>query len=86
MVSYSASHSVEEMTAEENILLSLAPRIKDLKLIKEEMKELTTALGIENVMKMKESKLSTGQRKRLEIVRAILRKPEVVIADKPTAI
>ena len=66
MVSYSASHSVEEMTAKENILLSLAPRMKDLRSIKEEMKELTTALGIENVMRMKESKLSTDRERGLK--------------------
>jgi ABC-type lipoprotein export system ATPase subunit len=54
------------MTAKENILLSLAPRMKDLRSIKEEMKELTTALGIENVMRMKESKLSTDRERGLK--------------------
>lgn len=76
---------IEEMTAEENILLSLAQKMKDLGSIREEMEKLALALGIGNVMKMKVSKLSSGQRKRLEVVRAILKEPEVIIADEPTA-
>jgi putative ABC transport system ATP-binding protein len=49
------------------------------------IREITSALGIENQLDKKPQYLSGGERQRAAIARALIHEPVVVLADEPTA-
>ena len=75
-----------ELSAMDNILLPSIVRPNDgVKGWIEEATALAAKLGVGGILNRKAAVLSTGEKKRVEVVRALLRKPSVIIADEPTA-
>ena len=51
---------------------------------KESLDELVSLLGVEKLLNIQVRRLSLGQRMRLELIAALLHKPEILFLDEPT--
>jgi len=74
-----------KLTVEENLMailetLPLAGRER-----KERCRELLEELGLENLRRAKAHSLSGGERRRLEITRALITQPQFILLDEPFA-
>jgi general nucleoside transport system ATP-binding protein len=75
----------EALTVAENIALSLDPKIPLAK-IAEEAATLSRAYGLPLDPNSHVADLSVGERQRIEIVRALLQNPKLIILDEPTSV
>lgn len=70
---------IEEMSVEDNI------RVLELESVDTSgMDELLEALNILPLKRRRVSKLSGGEKQRVAIVRALVKQPEIILADEPT--
>lgn len=75
----------EALTVAENIALSMDPGISLAK-ISEEAATLSRSYGLPLDPKAHVADLSVGERQRIEIVRALLQNPRLIILDEPTSV
>lgn len=76
---------VDELNAEENILLPVIINQGDLLQGKRDLSALKDRLGIKNVLRRYPDQLSGGERRRIALARALIIRPEILVADEPTA-
>ena len=72
------------LTAEENLLLYGALYLKTSRAVKERFKEIVSLLHLEDCIKKPIKTLSGGQRRKMEIARAMWNNPEILFLDEPT--
>jgi len=77
-------HLLPEFTALENVCIPgwLAGRKKNE--VKEEAMKLLNMLGLSQRMENKPNQLSGGEQQRVAVARALINKPDIVMADEPT--
>jgi lipopolysaccharide export system ATP-binding protein len=74
-----------KLTVEENILAILEWLPISREEMKERLKSLLAELGISHLAKQKASSLSGGERRRVEITRALVMEPRFMLLDEPFA-
>lgn len=78
-------HLLEDFTALENVVMPVYgahPSVDDVSL--ERARELLDRVGLSHRTSFRTSKLSGGQQQRVAVARALIMKPELVLADEPT--
>jgi len=75
----------DNLTVAENVALGL-PSVAPLAAIAARVAEVSRAYGLPLEPRREVWRLSVGERQRIEIVRALMRNPSVLILDEPTAV
>lgn len=75
---------LDTLTAYENIALALTIAGKKGKEVDEEVRRVSRTLEVLDVLNKYPYEMSGGQKQRVAAVRAIVNKPELILADEPT--
>lgn len=77
---------IERLTCLENMMMSFDPSIyKNKKEFMNDLHELSKILGVKSFLDLKVKDANGGLKQKVAIIRALLTRPEVFIADEPTS-
>jgi lipoprotein-releasing system ATP-binding protein len=81
---YQFHHLLPEFTARENVVLPQLIRGAEPEAARIRSEQLLGALGLDQRLDHRPSKLSGGEQQRVAVARALANKPPLVLADEPT--
>jgi lipopolysaccharide export system ATP-binding protein len=73
------------LTVEENVMAVLEPLEPNKQARADRVNQLMDELGIQHLRKQRSTSLSGGERRRLEIARALVTEPSFILLDEPFA-